>query len=285
MKSWKTAAFTAAVLTAAGAGAALAPVAHGQSARATAPRAVQVFTFGSGRIGVSVSDLDADSSIKVPSGVLIDSVEEGSPAEKAGLKAGDVVLEFDGERVRSVRQFTRLVSETPAGRTVTAAIQRDGGRVTVNLTPAESGSFRGFEGEARRAIEDARAFAYTVPRALEREAPRALESLMWSGNQLGITTRELSPQLAEFFGTKDGLLVESVRDDSAAAKAGVKAGDVITAINGNTVESASELRRQLQRIDRAGEFSLSIVRDKKPMTVKGKVETPAPRRWTSRTIV
>ena len=67
------------------------------------------------QLGVMVSDVDA----KAPTGgVKIDEVNEDSPAEKAGIKAGDIVVEYDGERVRSARQFTRLVQETPEGRTV-----------------------------------------------------------------------------------------------------------------------------------------------------------------------
>jgi S1-C subfamily serine protease len=71
-----------------------------------------------------------------------------------------------------------------------------------------------------------------------------------------------------------------VNKDSAAAKAGLKAGDVITAIDGSTVDSPSDLSSQTQRLDSGTEFTLDIVRDKKPMTLKGKVEAPRARRWT-----
>ena len=84
---------------------------------------------------MSIRDVDGSDKTKAAAGVVIESVDEDSPASKAGLKTGDIVTEFDGERVRSVRQFTRLVSETPEGRTVATVVMRDGQRVTVNVTP------------------------------------------------------------------------------------------------------------------------------------------------------
>ena len=289
MKSWKTAALAAAVIGSAGIGAAIAPVAHGQSAR-VAPRAVEVWNFGSGRIGVSVADLDpADASGKVNSGVLIESVDEDSPAAKAGLRKGDVVVEFDGERVRSVRQFTRLVTETPVGRTVAAAVQREGQRVTLNLAPRAPEGVRFMDGDLFRGAEELRNFAYRVPRAVrpETDARRQLESLIRPGGTvLGITTDDLSGQLGEYFGTKEGELVSSVRPDSLGAKTGLKAGDVITSLNGATVANSAELRRRLARLESGEEFTLGVVRDKKPVTLKGKVEAgESRRRGTTRTIL
>lgn len=282
MNLWKMAGLTMALVGAAGFGAALAPVAEGQTVRVVTPRsvtpaaAVQVFGFG-GRIGVSVRDVETgDATAKGATGVIVESVEEESPAAKAGFRKGDLVVEFDGERVRSVRQFQRLITETPEGRTVPAAVQRDGQRVTLNVTPRASGALRAFEGDSWRALEELR----SLPRPSPRPAPRAevprpnIETFMWSGSsQLGMTVTDLSSQLAEYFGTKDGVLVSAVRDDSAAARAGVKAGDVITTINGNSVTNAIELRRRIQRIEAGEEFTLDIVRDKKPMTLKGKVES------------
>lgn len=289
MKSWKTAALAAAVIGSAGIGAAIAPVAHGQSAR-VAPRAVEVWNFGGGRIGVSVADLDpTDASGKVNTGVLIESVDEDSPAAKAGLRKGDVVVEFDGERVRSVRQFTRLVTETPVGRTVAAAVQREGQRVTVNLAPRAPEGVRFMDGDLFRGAEELRNFAYSVPRAVrpETDARRQLESLIRPGGTvLGITTDDLSGQLGEYFGTKEGALVSSVRPDSLGAKTGLKAGDVITSLNGATVANSAELRRRLARLESGEEFTLGVVRDKKPVTLKGKVEArESMRRGTTRTIL
>ena len=103
--------------------------------------------------------------------------------------------------------------------------------------------------------------------------------------RLGITVDSLSDQLAGYFGTKDGVLVTSVTDNSSASKAGVKAGDIITAIDGTPVSSPSDLSRRTDRLDDGDEFTLDVVRDKKPMTLKGKVEPRQPRRWTSRTIL
>ena len=286
MKVWKTAALSAALLGAAAAGAAIAPVAHGQSSptRVITPRNFEVFTTGGGRLGVSVADIDASES-KASSGVVIESVESDSPAEKAGLKTGDIVVEFDGERVRSVRQFTRLVSETPAGRQVAAAVLRDGQRVSLNLT-TRSRSFGGV-GDFSLSMPPlpARPARPARPSRLPRPAPTprppSIERFVWAmGNQLGVTANTLSDQLAEFFGTKHGVLVASVTDGSAADKAGVKAGDVIVSMNGKTVEDPADLRRHVLDAESGDEFTLGVIREKKSVTLKGKLESNTTRRAT-----
>ena len=296
MKMWKTAAVAAVAVAAVGAGAALAPAVQGQTrVRTQAPRALEVLTGGS-RIGVSIRDLetgDTKTAKGATAGVLVEDVSTDSPADKAGIRKGDVVVEFDGERVRSVRQLTRLVQETPAGRTVTAILQREGQRTTVSVTPRDDGSFN------FRAFEDlgdwARDFRYKVaPRAITPPPPPTppkppTPPMIWDGllgraGRLGISIDSLSPQLAEYFGTKDGVLVTSVSDDSAGAKAGLKAGDVITSFNGTTINEPQDLRRRLQNVDDGDEFTIAVMRDKKPLTLKGKAES-TDRRRTFRTIL
>ena len=293
MKSWKTLALAAGLTGALGLTLTAGSTVYAQSRARVATNAppAEFFSFlGGGRLGVSVRDLDTDDlKGKVTSGVAIESVDEDSPAAKAGFKSGDVVVEFDGERVRSVRQFTRLVSETPEGRSVAAAVLRDGQRVSVNVTPASNTSrwistapARGGTALFERAMPS-RPLTRVVPPS--RTVPPSLEAFVYrAGNQLGVSVTEISEQLADFFGTKDGVLVSSVTANSVAAKAGVKAGDVITSVNGSSVNDAADLRRRMQDVDEGAEFSLGIVRNKQTMTVKGKLERPAPARRTSRTM-
>lgn len=282
MRFLKTTALAAALAGAAGVGAAVLPVGHAQGVRAVAPRNVDVVTFGGGRIGVAVSDLDTTEG-KSATGVRVDSVDEGSPAEKAGLRKGDVVVEFDGERVRSVRQFTRLVSETPAGRTVSAVVLRDGQRTNVSVTPRDNDSFRVFDSNGWRMLEEFQAARRQTPAA---PLPPPMDSLFGlRSNQLGVTVNTLTDQLGDYFGTRTGVLVTSVREDSLASKIGVKAGDVITAINGATVEDSAELRRRMDRIEAGEEFTVNVMRDKRAVTLKGKVEPSRGRRSTTRTIL
>jgi len=297
MKAWKWAALVAALITAGGLGAAFSPPAHGQSARATAPRALEILTGRGSQIGVSIRDVEDDDAKtgKLPgsSGVVIEEVSEDSPAARAGLKKGDVVVEFDGERVRSVRQFTRLVHETPAGRKIQTALVRDGQRVTVTVEPRESSGFSFAGGDEMRVFRDfgrsfddvpapparpARPFPPEPPTPPVPAFPDFQSFVYRSGSSLGLTVGDLSSQLAEYFGTKDGALVTSVYDDSAAAKAGIKAGDVITSFNGAEVTDPSDLRRRIQRLQSGDEFTVGIMRDKKPLTLKGKIETARNRR-------
>jgi len=88
---------------------------------------VMVLDGRGAQLGVMVIDVDPKAA---PGGVKIDEVNDDSPAEKAGIKAGDIVVDYDGERVRSARQFTRLVQETPEGRSVAIGIMRDGKKQT-----------------------------------------------------------------------------------------------------------------------------------------------------------
>ena len=82
---------------------------------------------------------------------------------------------------------------------------------------------------------------------------------------------ELTDQLAQYFGANEGVLVTSVTDGSAASRAGLKAGDVITSINGRAVRSRDDLVRELR--DASGdELTIAIVRDKKASEVKAKIE-------------
>jgi serine protease Do len=306
MNAWKCAAAAVALVAAAGIGAAVLPPAHAQSpARVATPKAVQIFSGRGSQIGVTIRDVEESdaktSKLTAPTGVVIEEVSEDSPASRAGLKKGDVVVEFDGERVRSVRQFTRLVQETPAGRRAQTSVMRDGQKLNLTVEPREGGSFSYFgDGDKLSVLRDLavdRAFEIPKPAAPARPATPAppkppafpafpdFDTFVWrSGNGLGITVGDLSDQLAQYFGTKDGVLVTSVADNSAASKAGIKAGDVITSLNGTDVTSPSDLRRRMQDLRDGDEFTVGIVRDKKPTTLKGKAETVRPRR-TSRTII
>jgi len=250
-----------------------------------AEQAIRVLKGSGSQIGVSVRDLNDEElkGGKAATGIVVEDVEADSPAQKAGFKTGDIVVEFDGERVRSTRQFMRLVQETVSGRTVTAAVTRAGQRMTLSVEPRSGGAFKFFDGSSD--------FSFAVPKmgppmALKRDKfPPSFESFLGSAGQLGISVDELSPQLSEYFGTKEGVLVTTVRENSNASKAGVKAGDVITSLNGGTVTSAADLRRRAQRLEGGDEFTLAIVRDRKPITLKGRVEPVQPRRSSVRTVV
>jgi C-terminal processing protease CtpA/Prc len=147
------------------------------------------------------------------------------------------------------------------------------------------------------ALQDwGRDFTFAVPRPIPPTPPATpkppvppafpdFDTFVWrTNNGLGITVGDLSQQLAEYFGTKDGVLVTSVADNSAASKAGIKAGDVITSFNGSEVTSPSDLRQRIRALQEGDEFTLGVMREKKPMTLKGKAETARPRR-TYRSIV
>jgi serine protease Do len=252
---------------------------------ASAEQAVRVFGGGS-QIGVSIRDFNDDEvkAGRVSNGVVIEDVEADGPAQKAGFKAGDVVTDYDGERVRSTRQFIRLVQETADGRAVAASVMRDGQRVPLTVQPRPGGSFKFWDGSEDRAF---RLAPKVMPPAIFKEdqiSPKFDVFVAGVAGPLGLLVDELTPQLGEYFGAREGVLVKTVRDNSNASRAGVKAGDVITSVNGGTVSSAVDLRRRAQRLEDGDEFTLAIVRDKKPMTLKGKVEAPA-RRSQTKTIV
>lgn len=276
----KTGALIGALLLAAGAGAAVAPAAHGQSRdREPFVRAMQ-FVGGDARIGVEIRDADAKDS---NGGVVVDEVEDDSPAAKAGLKRGDTIVEFDGEHVRSVAQFRRLVQETAAGRTVRAVAVRDGNRVTLSLTPERGRGM--FDGEIARLVRPATPTPPAPPAPLARPYLQpslpGFDAFTLRSNErrLGILTESLTDQLSEYFGVKGGVLVRGVTDGSAAAKAGVKAGDIIVSVNGHHVDDPSDITEELRRAT-GDDFTLDVVRDHKPQTLKGKMETRNDRpRW------
>jgi serine protease Do len=282
MKAWNWGALAGAVVLAGAT--APAVVAHAQSRLAIA-RPVQVAGRGA-RLGVTVRDVDSADAKDPKAGVVIEDVVSGSPADKAGMKTGDAITEFDGERVRSSVQFTRLVRETPDGRAVTAALSRGGQKITVTVTPDRSTWSDDF-GMRLLDVPAARLMIPTPAPPSPPSAPRAprppsallspgrpfdIFGRVLNSGRLGITTEDLDTQLAEYFGVKEGVLVKSVAEGSVAAEAGLKAGDVITSVNGRHIYDSSDVTRALDRTESNGEFTLEVTRDRKTQTLKGKLE-------------
>jgi serine protease Do len=248
------------------------------------------------QIGVMVEDLSADE-LKGQSGARIEDVDQDSPAAKAGLREGDIVVEYDGERIRSARQFSRLVEETVGGRTVKLTFLRDGQRQTVDVTPEARAFGWGLDND-RVGREIARGMRELEPRFREieprlreleprfRELEPRLREFQFEGplrfdfgdmlppgarRRLGVQIESLSPQLAEYFGVKDGgVLVSEVTKDSPAERAGIKAGDVITSIDGDRVRDYDDLIDRLR--DKSGDVTIGIVRDKAESTIKATIE-------------
>jgi serine protease Do len=237
----------------------VAPSVHGQSRG----RALTVLEGRGGEIGVRIADTKTG-------GVEIEDVQPDSAASKAGLKAGDVILEFDGEHVRSSRQFARLVQETPPGRTVTATVSRDGQQQDVQITTAERpGSAMVIDGDFLRGRLSG------LDRLSDLPFNFSLDHFdlpgFSGGGRLGVTVTELTTQLADHLGAKGGVLVTSVADGSPASRAGLRAGDVITSLNGADVGSRDDLGRALRQVE-GEEVAIGIVRDKHAMSLSAKIE-------------
>src|SRR5450755_1066514 len=206
-------------------------------------RTVAAVSSGAGYLGIGAQDIDAEraKALKLAEvrGAEIKNVIEDSPAAKAGFKEGDVVLEFNGQKVEGIDQLTPMVCETPAGRQVKVQVLRNG--ATVTLTPTLETGRQMVVGGGSWSMPEFRIPDMTIPPIPPMDMPRM--QMSFQSPMLGITGESLSQeeQFAEFLGVKDGVLVKSVTTDSAADKAGVKAGDVIVKVDDSKVGSTREI--------------------------------------------
>jgi membrane-associated protease RseP (regulator of RpoE activity) len=240
---------------------------------------ISMFINGGTFLGVYAEDVSKENMGQYNQsqvrGVGITEVVKGSPAEKAGLRKGDVILRFDNESVTSMRKLNRLVSESSPDQTARITISRGGADQEVAVTLAK----RSENADAWHMLTppggvfSQKDFPKDFPRIeqLPRMAPNGDGNFLFSfGNsrRIGIMTQTLTKQLADFFGVAEGsVLVTSVNDDSPAAKAGLRAGDVITAIDGEKLTGSGDLSRGLSKKEE-GDVTLTVVRDKNQRTVK-----------------
>jgi len=247
-----------------------------------ASKRVEVFRFGAAgaRLGVALEDVRPEDVTRLhlgeERGAVIKEVSKGSAAEKAGLKEGDVVLSYQGEKVWSAGQLRRLVRETPPGRHVSLEVSRGGAVQRLSATLEESKDRELAFGDEGLGLEPPLAPMPPMPPLgpllRERDGGRSIlrERLLdIRPGRLGLSFQEVSGQLARYFKVDDGgLLVTDVEADGPAAKAGVRAGDVIVKVDGKAVSDADDLRRAIGEAAPGSEVMLTVQREGRPVELK-----------------
>jgi serine protease Do len=246
---------------------------------------------GGGRLGVGLDETEGDLR-----GARVRSVEKDSPAEKAGVKEGDVVVRFDGEAVRGASHLARLVRETPSGRSVSLEVSRGGAvqkltatladrRQTVSVFTREGGPGFAFEMPDFEVDVPEPPEPPAPPHAPHAPAPPPLpHAWSWKGDdghnlvfrtlggprKLGIEYMEIGEQLAAFFklSGKAGVLVTSVDADGPAAKGGMKAGDVVLKLGAETIGDGDDLREAVAEAEGGKEVTVTVQRDGRPLGLK-----------------
>jgi predicted metalloprotease with PDZ domain len=222
-------------------------------------------------LGVEVTDVTKDRvaalKLKDESGVEVTAVDGEAPAAKAGIKDHDVILSINGQKIESEEQLRRIIRETPAGRTINLVVSRDGQPMNLSATLAS------------RKVPT---WVVKVPKVkVPPVPPMPAESFKWSGempdvpeimvmsrtSRIGAMVETITPQLADFFGVKDGtgLLVRSVEKGSVAETAGLKAGDVIVRVDKERINDLGDWRHMLH--NKSGNVSVGIIRDKRELNV------------------
>ena len=240
---------------------------------------VEVLLGGGSWLGVGVAEVTPEKvkELRLPAerGALLGKIVPDSPAAKAGLKENDVIIEINGQRVEGSEQFRRMIREIPSGRTAQLSVWRDGRQQTVTVTLGKS------EAEHRHAMVAATpgTFAFHMPDLQELPALEGLRNFNFSVSghaRLGIDAEDLEGDFGNYFGAPDGegVLVRNVFENSPAAKAGLKAGDVITSMDGERIRSASELREKLMQKKDAKTVKLGLLRNRSELSLT--VELAAP---------
>lgn len=208
-------------------------------------------------VGLGIMDIDNEKAESIgliePHGVEVTNVDEASPAGRAGLKRGDILLTYRGVRVEGIEHFARLVRETPVGREVELGLSRDGNERTIQVKIGErSRNMVNASGEC----EGCRLVTLDMPR------PR----ITFQSRVLGAELEALEGQLAAFFGAPKGVLVRSVNRQSRAESAGFKAGDVILSVGGKPVAQVHDISRALASANR-GSVSVEVLRERQKQTL------------------
>ena len=246
-----------------------------------------------GYLGIEMRDIDSDRAtalkLKDPSGAEITVVDHDAPAGKVGLKVHDVILQMNGQQVQGVEQLRRMLHETPAGRSVSFVIWRDGQQQTINVQLADRAKI---EQDAWSQIhtvpdpDDDSTITLTGPSGHGPGGNGFFGTFTISTSSLGVDLDPLGSQLADYFGVKDGqgLLVKRVAENSFASTAGLKAGDVITKVNGEAMPTLNTWLKAIHA-NRGKQVQVTIVRNRKEETVslqagearhKGELVIPIP---------
>ena len=245
---------------------------------------IQVLIGEGSWLGVETNEVTAEKvkELKLPAerGVLVGKIVADSPASKAGLKENDVITELNGQRVEGTAQFRRMIREVPAGRAAQLTVQRDGKPQSVSVTLGNLES-RHSRGMVRTPSQGS--FAFRMPEV--QELPEIAElgdmnSFVFSDMaqpRLGIDAEDLQGELGTYFGAPEGegVLVRSVHSDSPAAKAGIKAGDVITSVNGKRVRHVRDLREELKGSTEGKSMKIGLLRNKSELTLDAQIPARA----------
>jgi len=170
-----------------------------------------------------------------PIGALVGQVVPGSPAEKAGLKAGDVIIEYNGKEISQMSMLPAMVANTHVGEKAQLVLIRDGKKQNI-------------------AVEIGK---------LEDEEHVVADNETGTSKKLGLTVQELTPKIAESLGIEEtqGLIVSDISAGSAAAEAGILRGDIILEINREKVENVTQYKKALQAAQEKKSILLLIKRE------------------------
>lgn len=199
-----------------------------------------------GFLGIGIQELTSDLAQQFGAtslnGALVSDISKNGPAEKAGLKPGDIITKFDGHAVQDTAHLKNMVAATKPGTTVTVDILRDGKPESVKATVAKLAP----EPEVAANVENDAAGASNDKKT----------------SRLGISVQALTPGLASQLGLKDekGVVVTDVQQGSAAAMVGLREGDLIIEANHKSISAPSDLRDAIQN---AKDKSTTLLRVKR----------------------
>jgi serine protease Do len=215
-------------------------------------------------LGVDISDVTSERlsalKLKEEKGVEVTMVDQDAPAGKAGLKEHDVILSMNGTPIESGAQIKRMIRETPPGRLVTFDISRDGQPMTIKVQLADRRKQYAYAPKAK----DFHIEIPPIPNLPDFDMSGMNVVVVHSSARSGLMVENITPQLGEFFGVKNGngVLIRTVEKGSRAEKAGFRAGDIIVKVNDQPVHDTSDFTHAL-RSRNGGSINIGVIRDKK----------------------
>jgi serine protease Do len=218
---------------------------------------------GSSYLGVDIADVSPERlgelKLKEEHGAEVTMVDQDAPAGKAGLHEHDVIVSLNGTAVESAAQLRRMIKETPPGRVVNLGVSRDGQPMTIKVQLADRRKSMAWEPQVH--VDMPR--MPEMPTMPDFDLPVSVVVVHQSARS-GLMVENITPQLGDFFGVKDGkgVLVRAVEKGSRGEKAGFRAGDVVVKVNNQPVHDTSDFTHAL-RSSSGGAAAVTVMREKR----------------------